>query len=616
MRGIMRPLRSFIGMLIDKSRMTIADAIIFVLRELDLRYVFGVSGANIELLHDAIHRIGQGKLCTVMTKTESGAAFMADARARMHRTLGVCCATSGGGMMNLAVGVAESFAHSVPVLALVGQISLPQEGCGGFQDSSGEGNTINAVNLWKAIAKTVTKIDSREKFWQNFLDALTQPFVGVPGPSVLLLPRDVQMWEVGDPPAWFQEALHLNPSVPNYYPAFLYTEHNLLGSNPLLRDKLEGFWQMFRAAKKPLLILGVGVLRDHSQSIAVELVEETGLKVVTPLCCSNVFPQDNLHYLGMIGPAGHSSAHRSLADADLVIAVGSQFTAMALGPLAALMPGKCSYVINRDIEKIDPVLAVKESIPISTLDFFQWLLAKVRVEPLRFQELNAFVREYVEPTVIEYQVAGVTRHAQWELRQSEALRLISQYLPEKGYILIDAGNCAAAAAHYLQLPPKVQSHIALGMGGMGYAVAGAIGAQLGSPEDYRTTVICGDGAFLMAGMEVHTAVDFGLPVLWVVFNNNMHGMCVTRQFHLFNGRYEGNTYSQVNIAQVARGFGDEQHLWVGCATNKTELNSLLSDYFNQSRAKAGVLELKIGIEELPPMAFQEILMDSAKKSES
>src|SRR5271165_4243787 len=99
------------------SEMKLVDALVETLLACDVRYVFGVSGANIEHLHDAIHRLGGGKLVSVMAKSEFGAAFMADGYARVHRRLGVCCSTSGGGMMNLAVGIAESHQESVPILA-------------------------------------------------------------------------------------------------------------------------------------------------------------------------------------------------------------------------------------------------------------------------------------------------------------------------------------------------------------------------------------------------------------------------------------------------------------------------------------------------------------------
>src|SRR6201995_295751 len=131
--------------------MRLADALVVTLRDWGVRYVFGVSGANIEHVHDAIHRLGEGRLSSVLAKSEVGAAFMADARARVKKTLGVCCSTSGGGMMNLAVGIAEAYAESVPVLALVGQPSSALDGRGAFQDSSGIGRSVDALALFGAM---------------------------------------------------------------------------------------------------------------------------------------------------------------------------------------------------------------------------------------------------------------------------------------------------------------------------------------------------------------------------------------------------------------------------------------------------------------------------------
>ena len=89
--------------------LTVADALVDSLVGWNVEAIFGVSGANIEHLHDAVYRRGIGRLKSVAARSESGAAFMADAYARVHGRLGVCCSTSGGGMMNLAVGVAESY---------------------------------------------------------------------------------------------------------------------------------------------------------------------------------------------------------------------------------------------------------------------------------------------------------------------------------------------------------------------------------------------------------------------------------------------------------------------------------------------------------------------------
>jgi acetolactate synthase-1/2/3 large subunit len=166
--------------------------------------------------------------------------------------------------------------------------------------------------------------------------------------------------------------------------------------------------------------------------------------------------------------------------------------------------------------------------------------------------------------------------------QSEAIAIVQDLLPESGHVLYDAGNCAAAALHMTRVPSGASSTIALGMGGMGYAIAGAIGAQLGSPFGTRTVVFAGDGAFPNDGLEIHTAVDLGLPILFVVFNNNMHGMCVTRQQLFFESRLECVRYAPVDIALIARGLGTPHRLWVGSAGTVDELRYQLEDYRNHA----------------------------------
>src|SRR5262245_27660613 len=171
--------------------MTLAEALVTTLRDWGLEYLFGVGGANIEHLHDAVHRLGGDRFRSVCAKSEVGAAFMADCRARVHRTLGVCCATSGGGMMNLAVGVAGSFAESVPLLAIVGQPPTALEGLGAFQDSSGIGRSVNAEKLWAAISKYSIRLTDPARFWEHLDTAVTAALSGRPGPAVLLIPRDL-----------------------------------------------------------------------------------------------------------------------------------------------------------------------------------------------------------------------------------------------------------------------------------------------------------------------------------------------------------------------------------------------------------------------------------------
>jgi acetolactate synthase-1/2/3 large subunit len=103
----------------------------------------------------------------------------------------------------------------------------------------------------------------------------------------------------------------------------------------------------------------------------------------------------------------------------------------------------------------------------------------------------------------------------------------------------------------------------------------------------------------MLGTEVHTAVDHQLPILFVVFNNGMHGMCVTRQQLYFGGRVESSRYPAVSVAEVARGLGAPDRLWVGSAGSVQELKELLADSSCWA-GRPGVLELRLRREEMPP----------------
>ena len=196
-------------------------------------------------------------------------------------------------------------------------------------------------------------------------------------------------------------------------------------------------------------------------------------------------------------------------------------------------------------------------------------------------------------------VAPAAKPLEGTLLQSEALDLLQKVLPRGGHILYDAGNCAAAALHKLDVPPGTSATIALGMGGMGYAISAAIGVALGSSADQRTVVLAGDGALLMEGFEIHTAAELNLPILFVIFNNAMHGMCVTRQQTFFGGRLECVRYAPVDAAAVARGLAHSERLWVGRASTTDELLVALKEYVAHA-FEPGVLELVLAREEVPP----------------
>jgi acetolactate synthase-1/2/3 large subunit len=620
--------------------MKLADAVVQGLLVLEVRHVFGVSGANIEHLHDAIHRQG-GPLVSVLAKTESGAAFMADGYARVHRRLGVCCSTSGGGMMNLAAGIAESHAESVPVLALVGQPPVTGEGRGAFQDSSGVGRAVDALAFFRGIAKFVAKVTQADEFWPAFGRALTEALGGRPGPAVLLVPRSAWTAEVGPLPADFAQrvgaAVRPNP-IDEFGPAELPQANVYLraGAPPdpdTVGRGLRTLLDELRVARHPVLIVGQGVRRCSNPAAVLTFARALRLPMMTDLSARAEVPNDDPLYLGMLGVAGHPSAHHYLRDrADLLLVVGSGLNAMTRGPFLGdprdVAPKKI-LAVNIDVGELTRVVqpaglarerswwpataqALRVAVEGDAGVVFEELLRLWREAPFEVPPAGPYRLKTFRPALAP-PVPPAATPLEGTLRQSEALALLQKVLPRDGHLLYDAGNCAAAALHQLPVPPGTSATIALGMGGMGYAIAAATGVALGAGRHQRTVVFTGDGSLLMAGTEIHTAADLGLPILFVVFNNAMHGMCVTRQQAFFEGRLECVRYSAVDVAAFARGLCGPKRLWVGRARTKEELRAALRECAAHA-FRPGVLELVLAREEVPP--FTPLLPKGAEGVES
>jgi acetolactate synthase I/II/III large subunit len=132
------------------------------------------------------------------------------------------------------------------------------------------------------------------------------------------------------------------------------------------------------------------------------------------------------------------------------------------------------------------------------------------------------------------------------VRYRDAMAVLDGALPDGADIVVDAGNTGASAVHYLPTRRDGRFAVALGMGGMGYSFGAGIGMAFGRANSGRpggrTVVIAGDGAFFMHGMEVHTAVHYRLPVTFVLFNNNAHAMCVTREQLFYDDLYSYNRF--------------------------------------------------------------------------
>jgi acetolactate synthase I/II/III large subunit len=494
----------------------VVDHIVEHLAAIGVDHIFGVDGANIEDLYDAAHF--RSDITAILAKHEFSAATMADGYSRSGAGLGVVCATSGGGCLNTVPGLGESLASRVPVLALIGQAPTPLDGRGAFQDTSGDNGALNAMALFSAVSVFCRRVVKP----QDIVSALPQAIAAAKtgGPAVLLLPKNVQQAKIGVNGAAESPVASLPPSG--------------AGSGHLKRliGDPHPLAQALRRADGPVTIIaGEQVARDDARAELEQLRAVLRARIATVPDAKDVAGTPGMgssSALGVTGVMGHPGVAAAIADSALCLLVGTRMTVTArtgldealgsvplfsIGSAAPYLP--CTHVHTEDL---------RGSLSLLTLA----LTGNGR--PTRLRVPDSVPRTELQPP--PYHGPGV--------RYREAMSVLDAALPDGVDIVVDAGNIGAAAIHNLPVRRGGRFMVALGHGGMGYSFGAGVGMAFG--RKHRTVVIAGDGAFYMHGMEIHTALQYRLPVTFLLFDNHAHAMCVTREQLLYDDLYSYNRF--------------------------------------------------------------------------
>ncbi|TQC46649.1 thiamine pyrophosphate-binding protein [Rhodococcus sp. WS4] len=501
----------------DPSPPRVVDLLVESLAERGVRYVFGVGGANIEDLFDALDHTGRS-ITGILAKHEFSAATMADCHARTSGGLGVVAATSGGGATNLVPALAEAYASRVPVLALVGQPPATLSGTGAFQDTSGAAGAFDAARLFAPISRFCTRAAdpaSVPELVDRSIDAALGRDGGPGGPAVLLLPKDIQQATV-------------MPVTPRRVGSSDPVDH---GARSRAADVLSSARD---GAGGVLVIAGDGVARADARAELGRLATALNAAVAVAPDAKDVFDNGHRRFVGVCGVMGHPAVAARARQAAAIVLVGTRLPMVARDGLDRYLAGT-------------PVVCLDSEPP--------FIECAVHLPGRLRRDLAALV-ELLEPSPPNTgrptprlgppELLPMPAHTGPGLGYREAMGAIEKAIPDAASVVVDAGNTGAAAIHQLPAPTGGRFVVALGMGGMGYSFGAGIGAAAATGA--RTYVIAGDGAFYMHGMEIHTAVEYDLPVTFIVFNNNAHAMCVTRETLYFDGNYTYNRFGPTHLA--------------------------------------------------------------------
>lgn len=499
-------------------KMTGAQAIVACLREQGVDTVFGYPGGSILPLYDALY---DAPIKHILTNHEQGAVHAADGYARASGRVGVCLATGGPGATNLVTGLANAYLDSVPLVAITGQVPTYLIGGDAFQEVDTTGITMS-VTKHNFLVKDVRQLPEIVRF------AFRIATSGRPGPVLIDVPRDVQTasvnWEEGsapDVPAW---------------------ELSKLGGTLLDRaaSRLAG-------ARRPVLMVGGGVIGAGAQREVVELAEKLGLPVVSTLMGLGLFGRRHPLFLGMTGMHGSQAANKAVCKADVLLAVGSRFSDRVTGDRCKYADGKVVIHIDVDPAELDKNVTAHIGLAGDVRQLLQLLLQ--RMPPVQHQEWLEQVKKWQRQEAPP-EPAGELLTAPWLLSH-----IGEQVDPQDCTFVTDVGQHQMWSAQYLPLCRPRGWITSGGLGTMGFGLPAAIGAQLATPHK-RVIHLAGDGGFKMTGGELATVAAQGLPIISIIIDNACLGMVRQWQQLFYQQRYAASLAPlAVDFVAYAAAFG-------------------------------------------------------------
>jgi len=518
--------------------MKTAELVVSMLEDIGVEYIFGVPGGAIEDLNTALYK--SKKIKPIVAKHEEGAAFMADAYARLTGRLGVCCSTAGPGASNLITGVASAYADSIPVLTLTGQVATSVFGKGAIQESSSEG--VNITGIFRHFTRYSGMLINEKRAQHMLQKAVRLALTERNRPVHLSLPADVMKKRVRkDGPCTM-------PAPGRFFD----------------REGVKKAARCLLQAKRPAIIAGWGVTQSRGAIELRALAELLDIPVATSPKGKGVFPENHPLALGVLGFAGDPVARDYIVenDVDVLLAVGTSFNEMMTGGWdRRLKPSHRLIQIDVDAEEIGKNYEVDIPLAGDARTVLQEITyeANRRMHGSLGEEVSCRVKAQADVSRLRQKHAAVARRPQRSngyYHPQELVEDLQKSFPKDTIYFADMGTTMAWAIRHLVLENPYSFFLSLGFSSMGYAVAAPVGAKLAYPDRPIVSLV-GDGSFLMNGFEVATAVNYKIPAIWVIFNNAMLGMVHHGRKLFAKPVPEGipSGFKRVDFAKVAEGLG-------------------------------------------------------------
>ena len=521
-------------------KLTGSQIFVEVLVEQGVDTLFGYPGGAVLNLYDELYK-NSDRIRHVLTAHEQGASHAADGYARATGRTGVVLATSGPGATNLVTGIATAYMDSVPMVAFTGNVATTLLGKDSFQEAYIEGITM-----------PITKHNYTVRRVEDLADTMRAAFriaqSGRKGPVLVDIPKDVTA-----------AVCEFTPKEPELIRTV--TSYN--------EEDVQKAAAMINESKRPIVYFGGGVRSAAGCQPLRDLLTKADIPATYTLMAAGVLSYGEEHNLGLLGMHGCYTANKAIDEADLVIAVGTRFSdRVALNPDAF---AKRAKIIQIDIDPSE--LGKNVDIDLSLTGDASYVLQAIlpHVKEAKHADWMDQIHAW---QAMDYKPVD----SDTELKPHQIINEICEQAGPEAVYVTDVGQHQMWAAQYLHHTKSRGFLTSGGLGTMGFGYGAAIGAQMALGRDARVVMLTGDGSFHMNLNEGCTAVSYGLPIITVIFNNQVLGMVRQWQTTFYEKRYsDTDPHRKTDFVKLAEAFGAKGYR----ATTPAEFKAAFTDAMKQ-----------------------------------
>ncbi|MBS4177790.1 thiamine pyrophosphate-binding protein [Lederbergia citrea] len=530
-----------------------------------VKHIFGIPAGSVNALFDELYDMPE--ITPIITKHEGAASYMAASYAKHSQQMSVCIGCSGPGGTNLVTGAANAMREHLPVLFLTGAVPVNTEGLNASQE-------LDAEPIFRSVTKYSVTVKDPADLLNEVVKAAEIAVSGVPGPVHIAMPIDIQQGKVEN--SVIPAPPKRSPLVPD-------------------SDKIKNVAEELLKRENGYVFVGQGVRNSVDQ--VIELAELLDWPIITTPQAKGFIPDHHPLLAGVFGFAGHEdvSALINEGDGQVLLILGSSLGETATNNYNVNLT-KDRFTIQMDFDK--SVFNRKYDIDIPVLGDINLSLLFL-IEELKALGLS---KKSIKPI----EKKKVSEHSE-EFNTKNVLLHLQKQLPSSTRYAIDIGEFMSYVIHHMKVLDSHTFDINVHFGAMGSGIGSAIGSKLAEPE---RPVVCitGDGCFFMHGMEILTAKEYHLPILFVVMNNARLGMVYHGHSLQYKRSHPYFEQEPINIAAMAAAMNIPSY-------RINEMEDLNPDVINDLTHLNGpaVLEVALIDNNIPPMGDRVKFLSSFGK---